>query len=137
MSTTGATSPDQIRWLLEDFVSRADGLSDAVALSSDGLVLAAVSRLATESAARFGAITSGLSHLAQSAASLLDTGEILQTVVEMDAGYLLVTPIDQRACLAVVAGRGADLEQIGYEVTVLVERVGKVLTPAHRSAAAR
>lgn len=132
MTAASSTATEQIGWLLDDFMSRVPGLTHAVALSADGLVLAATSQLPADRATQFGAITSGLSSLAQGAAEMLDGGHILQTIVEMDVGFLLVTPIDDRACIAALAIRTADLEQVGYEVSLLVERVGKVLTPAVR-----
>jgi uncharacterized protein len=130
--TPGSTDHEQIGWLLEDFRSRVEGLSHAVALSADGLVLAATSGLPTHRAVQLGAITSGLAALAYGGAQLFGSGDVLQVVVEMDIGYLLVTHIDDRACVATLATREADLEQVGYEVTLLVERVGKALAPAPR-----
>jgi uncharacterized protein len=128
----GAAVQDQIGWLLEDFKSRVSGLRHAVALSADGIVLAATSGLPRARATQLGAITSGLSGLAAGAAELFRSGHVLQVVIEMDIGYLLVTRIDDRASIATVTVREADLEQVGYEVTVLVERVGKMLAPLPR-----
>jgi predicted regulator of Ras-like GTPase activity (Roadblock/LC7/MglB family) len=124
---------EQIGWLLEDFRSRVAGLTHAVALSADGLVLAATAGLTKSRAAQLGAITSGLAGISHGAAELFRSGRVLQIAVEMDIGYLLVTRIDDRACVATLAVREADLEQVGYEVTVLVDRVGKVLAPLPRS----
>ena len=130
--TSSSTDHEQIGWLLEDFRSRVDGLSHAVALSADGLVLAATSGLPAHRAVQLGAITSGLAALAYGGAQLFGSGDVLQVVVEMDIGYLLVTHIDDRACVATLVARDADLEQVGYEVTLLVDRVGKALAPAPR-----
>jgi predicted regulator of Ras-like GTPase activity (Roadblock/LC7/MglB family) len=126
---------EQISWLLEDFRSRVAGLTHAVALSADGLVLAATAGLTQSRATQLGAITSGLAGISHGAAELFRSGRVLQIAVEMDIGYLLVTRIDDRACVATLAVREADLEQVGYEVTVLVDRVGKVLAPLPRSGA--
>ncbi|HSV64682.1 MAG TPA: roadblock/LC7 domain-containing protein [Mycobacteriales bacterium] len=133
--TAGSTAPEQIGWLLDDLIARVPGLSHAVALSSDGLTLAATSALPSQRAAHLSAVTAGLSSLAQGAAEMFGGGGVLQTVVEMSAGYLLVAPIDERACLVALAQHTADLEQVGYEVTLLVERVGRVLAPARRDRA--
>jgi uncharacterized protein len=130
--TSGSTEYEQIGWLLEDFRSRVEGLSHAVALSADGLVLAATSGLPTHRAVQLGAITSGLSALARGGAQLFGSGDVQQIVVEMDIGFLLVTHIDERACVATLATQNADLEQVGYEVTLLVDRVGKALAPLPR-----
>lgn len=140
MTGGSAASPavqDQIGWLLEDFKSRVVGLRHAVALSADGLVMAATSGLPRARATQLGAITSGLSGLSHGAAELFHSGLVLQVVIEMDIGYLLVTRIDDRACIATLTVREADLEQVGYEVTVLVERVGKMLAPLPRGTGQR
>jgi len=130
--TSSSTDNEQIGWLLEDFRSRVEGLSHAVALSADGLVLATTSGLPTHRAVQLGAITSGLAALAYGGAQLFGSGDVLQIVVEMDIGFLLVTHIDDRACVATLAGPDADLEQVGYEVSLLVDRVGKALAPLPR-----
>lgn len=131
--TASSTVREQISWLLEDFRTRVAGLTHAVALSADGLILAATSGLTKARATQLGAITSGLAGISHGAAELFRSGRVLQIAVEMDIGYLLVTRIDDRACVATLAVRDADLEQVGYEVTVLVDRVGKVLTPQPRA----
>jgi uncharacterized protein len=130
--TASSIAHEQIGWLLEDFRSRVSGLTHAVALSADGLVLATTAGLSPARATQLGAITSGLAGISHGAAELFRSGPVLQIVVEMDIGYLLVTRIDDRACVAALAVRDADLEQVGYEVTVLVARVGKVLAPLPR-----
>lgn len=131
--TASSAVHEQIGWLLEDFRSRVAGLTHAVALSADGLVLASTAGLSKARATQLGAITSGLSGISHGAAELFHSGPVLQIVVEMDIGYLLVTRIDDRACVAALAVRAADLEQVGYEVMVLVDRVGRVLAPPPRS----
>ena len=132
--TPSSTVQDQIGWLLENFRVRVDGLSHAVALSADGLVLATTSGLPGARAGQMGAVTSGLSALAHGAAQLFGYGSVMQVVVEMDVGFLLVTRVDDRACVAALAARNANLERLGYEVTLLVDRVGRVLAPAPRNA---
>ena len=50
----------------------------------------------------------------------------------MAGGYLFVSSIGERAVLAVFADRDCDMGMIGYEMTLLVTRVGYILTPAPR-----
>ena len=40
-------------------------------------------------------------------------------------------------CLAVLASRTCDVGQVGYEMALLVERVGQALTPAARQSVSR
>ncbi len=44
-----------------------------------------------------------------------------------------MTGISDGSCLAVVADAGCDIGLVGYEMAVLVERTGAVLTPELRA----
>ena len=70
------------------------------------------------------------------AARLLDGGRVLQTVVEMDGGFLFLMSISDGSALAALAARNCDVGQVGYEMALLVERVGKALAPTARREAA-
>lgn len=50
----------------------------------------------------------------------------------MADGFLLVMSVAEGAHLAVLAAGDSDLGQVGYEMALLVERVGAVLSPAAR-----
>jgi hypothetical protein len=54
----------------------------------------------------------------------------------MDRGVLLLTSIRDGSCLAVLAVRDCDVSQVAYEMTVLVDQVGQILTPQLRAALA-
>ena len=60
---------------------------------------------------------------------------MLQTVVEMDNGFLFLMSISDGSSFAVLASRSCDVGQVGYEMALLVDRVGDALTPQPRSAA--
>jgi hypothetical protein len=60
-------------------------------------------------------------------------GAVNQLIIEMDGGYLFVTTISEGSALAVMSGVDADIGLIGYEMSVLVSRIGQVLTPALRA----
>jgi predicted regulator of Ras-like GTPase activity (Roadblock/LC7/MglB family) len=53
-------------------------------------------------------------------------------VVEMQAGVLVIMAVSNGASLAVLASSTADLGLTAYEMALLVERVGKMMTPASR-----
>jgi predicted regulator of Ras-like GTPase activity (Roadblock/LC7/MglB family) len=59
---------------------------------------------------------------------------VLQNVVEMDGGFLFLMSMSDGAALAALAARNCDVGQVGYEMALLVERVGNALTPAARTA---
>jgi len=51
----------------------------------------------------------------------------------MDRGYLFIMSVSDGSCLAVLASGTCDIGLVGYEMTVLVERVGLQLTPELRN----
>ena len=78
-------------------------------------------------------MASGLSSLTQGAARVFEAGAVLQTVVEMEGGLLLVMAISNGSGLAVLAASDCDMGLVAYEMTLLVERVGRALTPGPRN----
>jgi predicted regulator of Ras-like GTPase activity (Roadblock/LC7/MglB family) len=66
----------------------------------------------------------------------LNAGPVRRTIVEMAGGYLFVTSISEGSMLAVFAERTCDMGMIGYEMTLLAVRVGQMLSPRRRTAAA-
>jgi len=57
-------------------------------------------------------------------------------VVEMENGYLLLMRVGDGSHLATLASTSCDIGQVGYEMAVLVERVGAVVKSSRTSAAA-
>jgi uncharacterized protein len=125
-------SPQDLHWLVTNFVDRVPHVAHAVIVSSDGLVVAVSAGFPEERADRLAAVTSGLSSLVQGAARMFDGGIVVQTVVEMDGGVLAVMTISHGASLAVLAGPDGKMGLIAYEMTLLVERAGRMITPATR-----
>jgi len=60
-------------------------------------------------------------------------GEVLQTVVEMQLGCMLLMSITDGSCLAVLAAPGCEMGLVAYEMTLLVDRAGDLLTPELRA----
>src|ERR687890_410392 len=90
-------------WMLDHFVEETAGVTDSVAVSSDGLLMAA--------------------------SRSLDREGLEQLIVAMRKGYLFVSAISDGSCLGVVATRSCDIGLVGYQTALLVERAGDVLTP--------
>ena len=103
-------------------------------MSVDGLPIAASELLPRERADQLAAVASGLASLATGAAQLFDGGQVLQSVVEMQNGYLLLMRVGDGSHLATLAETSCDIGQIGYEMAILVERVGGVVESSRRSA---
>jgi predicted regulator of Ras-like GTPase activity (Roadblock/LC7/MglB family) len=128
------TSPAQdLNWLITNFVERVPAVAHAIVVSADGLPLAFSEGFPPDRADQLAAVTSGLASLTQGAARVFEAGSVLQTVVEMEGGLLLVMAISNGSSLAVLAAADCDMGLVAYEMTLLVERVGRALTPEPRS----
>lgn len=131
--STLSTQANNVNWLVTNFVDRVPGASEAVVVSSDGLPLAASAGLDRETADRFAAVASGLIGLAYGAAGRFGGGAVTEIIVEMERAFLFVTGISDGSLLAVMADHGCDVGLVGYEMAVLVDKAGAVLTPALRA----
>ena len=76
------------------------------------------------------AVASGLTSLTQGAARCFGGGEVDQIIVELQEGYMFFMSMSDGASLAVLAMKNCDIGLVGYEMTMLARRVGKVLSPA-------
>jgi predicted regulator of Ras-like GTPase activity (Roadblock/LC7/MglB family) len=125
--------PNRFGWLVTNFAERVPGVAHAVVVSSDGLLLTASARLPRDRADQLAAVASGIISLTQGAARCFEAGGVVQTVVEMERGIVLLMSIGDGSCLAVLASPTCDIGLIGYEMTLLVDRVGQLLTPELRA----
>ena len=116
-------------WLLNGFVDKTAGVSDAITVSADGLLMAMSSTLNRASAEQLAAIISGMVSLGNGTSGVFGFEGLEQVIVAMRRGYLFVSAISDGSCLGVVAGKGCDIGLVGYQTTLLVERAGTVLTP--------
>jgi predicted regulator of Ras-like GTPase activity (Roadblock/LC7/MglB family) len=119
-------------WLINDFAERVPGVAHAVAVSSDGLLLAASNDLQKDRADQVAAVACGLVSLTDGAAQCFDAGNVNETIVEMDGGTMLLMAISDGSSLVALADPAEDLGQIAYEMALLVDQVGRTLTPAAR-----
>src|ERR1700686_836877 len=120
-------------WLVSVFAREIPGVSHAILVSADGLLVAASEHLPLERADQLAAVSWGLGSLSTGAAQLFDGGEVLQSVVEMENGYLLLMRVGDGSHLAALASTSCDIGQVGYEIAVLVERVGAVVKSSRRA----
>jgi predicted regulator of Ras-like GTPase activity (Roadblock/LC7/MglB family) len=124
-------------WLLSNFADNVAGIAHVIAVSADGLLLASSRDLPADRADQLAAITAGVVSLTDGASRTFSAGEVLQTIVEMDTGYLFLMSISDGSSLSVLAARSCDVGQVGYEMALLVERVGAALVPLPREAVSR
>lgn len=120
-------------WFVAKFVRDVPGVSHAILVSSDGLLMASSSRLTADHADQMAAVTSGLASLAGGAARLFEAGSVRQTIIEMDDAFLLVMGVGNGSYLAVLTSVSCDIGQVGYEMAVLVDRVGKTVSATARA----
>ena len=117
-------------WLLSNFVETTAGVTDAVAVSSDGLLMAMSSTLERAGAEQLAAIIAGMTSLAESTARCFALGGLDQVIIAMEEGYLFVASVSDGSSLGVVADRRCDVGAVGYQMQLLVQRVGAALSPA-------
>jgi len=122
-----------LNWLVSNFARSVPGAAHAIVLSADGLLLAVSERLDRDRADQLAAVASGLASLTQGAARIFSGGQVTQTIVEMERGFLFVMVVSDGSCLAVLAAPSCDVGLIGYEMALLVARTGEVLTPELRA----
>jgi predicted regulator of Ras-like GTPase activity (Roadblock/LC7/MglB family) len=134
MPAISAVDKRHLDWLVVDFVRSTPGVRHGLVVARDGLRLAASEFLGIELADHLSAVTSGLISLSQGAARSFEAGNVHQAIIEMDGGYLFVTPVSGASALAVFTDRDCDIGLVGYEMTLLATRVGHALTPSLRNA---
>jgi hypothetical protein len=132
--TVLSAEASNVNWLVSSFAEKTPGVTEAVVVSADGLPLAISSGLDRDGGDRFAAVASGLIGLAYGAAGRFGGGRVNEVIIEMEHAFIFVTGISDGSCLAVVAAADCDPSQVAYEMAVLVERVGRVLTPELRAA---
>jgi predicted regulator of Ras-like GTPase activity (Roadblock/LC7/MglB family) len=123
----------ELDWLLDNLASTILGVRNAVILSPDGLLLGRSPGLTRPDGDHLAALAAGAQSLATSVGQKFGCGDVNQTIVEMDAALLFITPAGQGTCLALLADADADAGQIAYEMAVLVKRVGQHMIARRRS----
>jgi len=131
--TTRTPTIHDMGWLLANFADNVAGIAHVVAVSADGLMLASSRDLPADRAEQLSAIVAGVISLTDGASRCFEAGPVLQTIIEMDSGYLFLMSISDGSALGVLAARSCDVGQVGYEMALLVERVGQALVPLPRT----
>jgi uncharacterized protein len=124
--------PQDLDRLIADFSERVPEVVRALVVSSDGLPLAASHRMPPDQLEQLSAITSGLIGLADATDQGFDGGGFVQALVAMERGTLVIMAIDDGSSLAVFTTAAADLDQVAYDMTMLVERAGSIFSPPVR-----
>lgn len=129
---TQTETAGELSWLLDNLVSQVEHVRRAVVLSSDGLTVAASRELSREDAEHLSALAAGMQSLAKGTGNHFSSGEVRQTIIEMDSDFLFIIAAGQGTSLAVMSSADADVGLIAYEMAILVRRMGKYLAAKPR-----
>ncbi len=129
MTTSMGTDLQRFHWLLQQFVANTAGALEATAVSSDGFLLASSSGPGLKNGEQLAAVTAGLVSLTRGASEMFAMGDVEQVLIEMTHGHVFISTISDGSALAVLADKRADLGLVGYEMMLMVDRVGSVLSP--------
>lgn len=119
-------------FLLDRLQHATPGVSHAIAVSSDGLLIAKTQHLDRDSADHMAAFTSGESSLTNGFARVMGQEPVSQTTIEMRDGYVIIMTIGDGSILTVLATTDCDTGQVAYEMACLINSVGPALTPQRR-----
>lgn len=120
----------QFNWLLSEFATETPGVVDAIAVSSDGLLIAMSNTLERADADRLAAITSAIVSLAGGAARVYDLGAPAKIVIDLERGFIVVCAISVGSALGVLAAKSTNLGALAYEMAMFANRASSVLSPA-------
>lgn len=118
---------DEVAQLLDDLVDRVAAAEHAVALSPDGLLLAASRQVDSELAEQISSVVAGLQALAQAASRHCETGAVRQIIVQMAKAFLFIAATPGGAVIAVRFVGDADVSDIAYQVALFAGKADRHL----------
>ena len=131
-STPASGDERDLDWVMSRFVEEVPDAAHAILVSADGLLMASSTSIPAERAEQVAAVSSGLASLAVGAARLFEGGAVMQTIVEMEMGFLMLMSVGDGSNLTVLTTEEADIGQVGYEMALLVDRVGRTVEATAR-----
>ena len=126
-ASSSAGDDRDLDWVMSRFVEEVPDAAHAILVSADGLLMASSTSIPGERAEQVAAVSSGLASLAVGAARLFEGGSVMQTIVEMENGFLMLMSVGDGSNLTVLTTEEADIGQVGYEMALLVDRVGRTV----------
>lgn len=127
--TTPSTA--DLSWLLSDFARRIPEVTQVIAVSVDGLALA-YTGVDQDDADRLAAIASGIVNLLSGAAQLIESDPVEHSLTAMEGGYMFSMAVSSGASLLVTTTRDADIGEVSYMMSELINQVGDALSPQMR-----
>ena len=126
-AASSAGDDRDLDWVMSRFVEEVPDAAHAILVSADGLLMASSTSIPGERAEQVAAVSSGLASLAVGAARLFEGGSVMQTIVEMEMGFMMLMSVGDGSNLTVLTTEEADIGQVGYEMALLVDRVGRTV----------
>ncbi len=126
-AASSAGDDRDLDWVMSRIVEEVPDAAHAILVSADGLLMASSTSIPGERAEQVAAVSSGLASLAVGAARLFEGGSVMQTIVEMEMGFLMLMSVGDGSNLTVLTTEEADIGQVGYEMALLVDRVGRTV----------
>jgi predicted regulator of Ras-like GTPase activity (Roadblock/LC7/MglB family) len=126
----------KVGFLLDDYRERVAGVSHAVALSADGMLIAKTEDLPRDQGEKLAAITSGLVSLLDGANRAFGGGGVQSNLTELTNGYLITMSVNAGGSVMVLAAKNCDIGTVSHELSELIDKVGAALTPSTRFAGA-
>lgn len=117
----------EVNRLLDGLVQRVEPVDGAVVVSREGLVVAASRELGREDSEHLSALVAGVQGLARGACRHFRGGELMQTVIEMDARLLFMMNTGHDTCLAALTAADADAGAVAFELAELARRLREYL----------
>ncbi len=124
-----SSAAKNFNWLVGKFAQETAGVVAAIAVSSDGLLIAMSSDLPRADADRLAAICSATLSLAHGVSECAPLGEPDKVIIELTQGYMLVCTISVGCALGVLASKQASLGSVAYEMALFANRASSALSP--------
>jgi uncharacterized protein len=121
---------DTLNYLVTDFTERVADVAHALVVSYEGVLVAASDAIPASRAEQVCAITFELTSLIDDAARTCDGGMVIHARIEMERSLLLVKSASGGSALAVLATPECDGDLVAYEMAILAEAVGDIVTSA-------
>ena len=122
-----------LNWLVANFAKATPGVAHAMVVSADGLPVAVSERLDRPGPTSWPPSPPAWPAWPRGPPAASRAAWSPRRPSRWTAGFLFVMSISDGSCLAVLAASTCNVAVVAYEMTVLVARVGDVLTPSLRA----
>lgn len=114
---------DQLDDLIFRFSKTVAGVEHALVLSSDGIAVSGSPELKPEDSERLATVSAAAIGLAEGSTRGSGAGAVREVVMVMDKSLLFVTQLSRDFSFAVLGAATADLDDLGYEMGAMIQRL--------------